>query len=93
VAAPSASEEGTNVLLRRPPTAIPARFGTNSFRKHRDAAELKELPFAVVHAPELAFDLDTPDDIAQLLEWRRSSRTREGCLEMGLAERLNLRTP
>jgi 2-phospho-L-lactate guanylyltransferase len=93
VAAPSASEEGTNVLLRRPPTAIPARFGTNSFRKHRDAAELKELPFAVVHAPELAFDLDTPDDIAQLLEWRRGSRTREGCLEMGLAERLNLRTP
>jgi 2-phospho-L-lactate guanylyltransferase len=93
VAAPSASEEGTNVLLRRPPMVIPARFGTNSFRKHREAAELKELPFAVVHAPELAFDLDTPDDIAQLLEWRRGSRTRDGCLEMGLAERLNLRTP
>ncbi|MGH2682559.1 MAG: 2-phospho-L-lactate guanylyltransferase [Actinomycetota bacterium] len=93
VTAPSASEDGTNVLLRRPPRAIPARFGTNSFRKHREAAELKDLPFAVVHAPELAFDLDTPDDIAQLLEWRRGSRTRQGCLEMGLAERLNLRTP
>jgi 2-phospho-L-lactate/phosphoenolpyruvate guanylyltransferase len=93
VAAPSASEEGTNVLLRRPPRVIPARFGTDSFRKHREAAELKDLPFAVVHAPELAFDLDTPDDIAQLLEWRRGSRTRESCLEMGLAERLNLRTP
>jgi 2-phospho-L-lactate guanylyltransferase len=93
VAAPSASEEGTNVLLRRPPMVIPARFGTNSFRKHREAAELKELPFSVVHAPELSFDLDTPDDIAQLLEWRRASRTRQACAEMGLAERLNLRTP
>jgi len=93
VAAPSASQEGTNVLLRRPPMVIPPRFGTDSFRKHRDAAELKELPFAVVHAPELSFDLDTPDDIAQLLEWRRASRTRQACGEMGLAERLNLRTP
>jgi 2-phospho-L-lactate guanylyltransferase len=93
VTAPSASQEGTNVLLRRPPLAIPARFGTNSFRKHREAAELKELPFAVVHAPELSFDLDTPDDIAQLLEWRRASRTSQACGEMGLAERLNLRTP
>jgi 2-phospho-L-lactate/phosphoenolpyruvate guanylyltransferase len=93
VAAPSGSEDGTNVLLRRPPTVIPPRFGADSFRKHRAAADLKELPFAVVHAPELAFDLDTPDDIAQLLEWRLSSRTRESCLDMGLAERLNLRTP
>ena len=93
VAAPAASEEGTNVLLRRPPMVIPPRFGTNSFRKHREAAELRELPFAVVHAPELSFDLDTPDDIAQLLEWRRASRTRQACGEMGLAERLNLRTP
>jgi 2-phospho-L-lactate/phosphoenolpyruvate guanylyltransferase len=93
VAAPSASQEGTNVLLRRPPMVIPPRFGTDSFRKHREAAELKELPFAVVHAPELSFDLDTPDDIAQLLEWRRASRTRQACGEMGLAERLNLRTP
>ena len=58
-----------------------------------EAAELKELPFAVVHAPELSFDLDTPDDIAQLLEWRRASQTRQACAEMGLAERLNLRTP
>jgi 2-phospho-L-lactate guanylyltransferase len=93
VAAPSVSEEGTNVLLRRPPTAIPARFGSDSFRKHRDSAEFKGLPFSVVRAPELAFDLDTPDDIAQVLEWRGASRTRQACLEMGLADRLNLRTP
>ncbi|MGH2676378.1 MAG: 2-phospho-L-lactate guanylyltransferase, partial [Actinomycetota bacterium] len=37
VAAPSDSDAGTNLLLRRPPRVIPARFGTDSFRKHREA--------------------------------------------------------
>jgi 2-phospho-L-lactate guanylyltransferase len=88
VAAPSVSDAGTNVLLRRPPGVIPARFGTASFRKHREVAELRGIPFAVIRAPELAFDLDRPEDIHTLIESRAPSRTRSTCLELGLRDRV-----
>jgi 2-phospho-L-lactate guanylyltransferase len=91
VAAPSSSDAGTNVLLRRPPGIVPPMYGTRSFDRHRDAAELRGIPFATVHAPELAFDLDRPEDLPQILESPRRSRTRSACLEMGLEDRLNLR--
>jgi 2-phospho-L-lactate/phosphoenolpyruvate guanylyltransferase len=91
VAVPSGSDAGTNVLLRRPAGAIPARFGTDSFRRHREAAEQHDIPFAEVRAPELAFDLDRPDDVAALLASRSRGRTRAICLELGLAARLPVR--
>jgi 2-phospho-L-lactate guanylyltransferase len=88
VGAPSASDGGTNVLLRRPPGVIQARFGTDSFRKHRDAAEFRGIPLAEVRAPELAYDLDRPEDVPELLARGGPGRTRSACLEMGLAQRL-----
>lgn len=91
VAAPSDSDAGTNLLLRRPPGVIPPRFGTNSFRKHRQAAEFRGIPFTSVRAPELGFDLDRPQDVPTLLSQGGPSRTRAACLEMGLAERLWVR--
>ncbi len=92
VAAPSASDEGTNVLLRRPPEVIPPRFGTDSFRKHRESAQVRDIPFAEVREPDLEFDLDRPEDVPALLRSGRRTRTAAACLEMGLAERLSVRT-
>lgn len=91
VAAPSDSDAGTNLLLRRPPRVIPARFGTDSFRKHREAAEVLGVPFSSVEAPELAFDLDRPHDIPRLIDAGGPGRTRAACLEMRLPERLSVR--
>jgi 2-phospho-L-lactate guanylyltransferase len=91
VAVPSDSDRGTNVLLRRPPSVIPARFGTDSYRRHREAAEVLGVPFSSVEAPEMAFDLDRPADILRLLDEGGRGRTRATCLEMGLAERLSVR--
>ena len=88
VLAPSLDETGTNLLVRRPPTAIPARFGSDSFRRHLEASALADLPTAVVERPELAFDLDLPDDILTVLEARRRGRTREVCLDMDLPSRI-----
>jgi len=90
VAAPSGSDRGTNVLLRRPPGVIAPRFGTDSFRKHREAAEMRGVPFAEVDSTETAFDLDRREDVPTLLAHGGPSRTRALCLEMGLAERLSL---
>jgi len=88
VLAPSHDEVGTNLLLRRPPRAIQARFGPQSFRRHLDLAEARGLPVAVVDRRELSFDLDLPSDILTLLATGRRGRARQVCLEMDLRERL-----
>jgi 2-phospho-L-lactate/phosphoenolpyruvate guanylyltransferase len=92
VLAPATDETGTNLLVRRPPTAIRARFGTDSYRKHLEAAASADLPTAVVEAPELAFDLDVPGDILTVLDARRRGRTAEVCLDMDLPARIGIRT-
>ena len=92
VLTPSHDGGGTSLLLRRPPRAIPPRFGPDSFRRHLEHAEALGLPVAVVDRLELSFDLDIPDDILMLLRTGRSGRVREVCLEMDLEERLKVRT-
>lgn len=90
VAAPAASDGGTNLLLRRPPSVISARFGRSSFAKHRWAARRARVDFEEVRLPELAFDLDRPDDLARVVAEGRGRRTRSACLEMGVPERLRV---
>jgi 2-phospho-L-lactate guanylyltransferase len=90
VAAPAASDGGTNLLLRRPPSIIPARFGRSSFAKHRWAARRARVGFEQILVDELAFDLDRPEDLARVLTGRDSGRTHSACLEMGVPERLRV---
>jgi 2-phospho-L-lactate guanylyltransferase len=88
VLARSADGSGTSLLLRRPPRAIPARFGPDSFRRHVELAEARGLPVSIVERRELSFDVDRPDDILTLLADGRRGRTREICLQMDLGARL-----
>lgn len=57
---------GTNALLLAPPDALPFHFGIGSFALHRAAAEARGLPYAIAHAPGIAGDVDTPDDVRRL---------------------------
>jgi 2-phospho-L-lactate guanylyltransferase len=88
VLARSADGSGTSLLLRRPPRAIPARFGPDSFRRHVELAEARGLPVSIGERRELSFDVDRPDDILTLLADGRRGRTREVCLQMDLGARL-----
>ena len=88
VLAPSADGAGTNLLLRRPPGAIDAHFGTDSFRRHLEDAAERDLPTSVVEARELAADLDVPGDILTVLADRRRTRTRAVLREMDAGSRL-----
>ena len=88
VVAPALDERGTNLLLRRPPTAIPSSFGRDSYRKHLEAAGQHDVPIAVVEQPEIAFDLDAPDDILRVLSSRRPGRSRQVLRELDLSGRL-----
>jgi 2-phospho-L-lactate guanylyltransferase len=90
VAAPAGSDGGTNLLVRWPPDAIPARFGPNSFARHRWAARRARLHFEEVEDPELAFDLDRLQDISMLIASEKPGRTFAVCHELGLAARLRL---
>ncbi|SRR6266705_298060 len=91
VAAPAASDGGTNLLLRHPPAVIPPRFGPESFAKHRWAARRARIRFEEIARSELAFDLDRPHDMARVLAANRPGRTLTACLEMGLPGRLRSR--
>jgi 2-phospho-L-lactate guanylyltransferase len=90
VLAPSADRAGTNLLLRRPPRAIQARFGPDSFNRHVALAESRGLPVSLVERRELGFDLDHPGDILTLLASGRAGRTADVCREMDLGQRLTM---
>jgi 2-phospho-L-lactate guanylyltransferase len=93
VAAPASSDGGTNVLVRRPPTAIRARFGRSSFAKHWWAARRAGIGFEEVASEELGFDLDRPEDLLRVVaaRGRAGARTEAVCRELGLPERLRRR--
>jgi 2-phospho-L-lactate/phosphoenolpyruvate guanylyltransferase len=91
VLAPSSDESGTNLLLRRPPGVIRARFGHDSYRKHLQLAAETQVPVAVVDSPELGFDLDLPGDILTVLERGVQGRTLDVCREMDVRSRLTAR--
>jgi 2-phospho-L-lactate/phosphoenolpyruvate guanylyltransferase len=67
--APDLSGSGTNALIIGTAHAFEFQFGPNSFALHsRSAAALGARVWAH-RAPQLAFDLDTPDDFER---WRRT---------------------
>ena len=74
---PSADGTGTNALVRTPPDAIESRFGPGSFRAHVDQAQARGVPVKVLRPPGLLFDIDTPQDIAELLERAPACRIAE----------------
>jgi 2-phospho-L-lactate/phosphoenolpyruvate guanylyltransferase len=83
VVVPSSDGTGTNALVRTPPNCIQSRFGPGSFRAHLDQARSKGLPADVLRLPGLMFDIDTPEDVAELLarphECQVSSFLRTAC--------------
>jgi 2-phospho-L-lactate guanylyltransferase len=65
--APDASERGTNGLALLPPDAMSFHFGPDSLAAHRAAAERTGARLTVVRRPGIAFDVDTPKDLAAWL--------------------------
>lgn len=66
--APDRAGTGTNGLVLRPPGVIRFRFGQGSFAAHVSEVERAGVPLVAVNKAGLAFDLDTPADLARWLE-------------------------
>jgi len=64
---PSWDRSGTNALVLTPPDAMQTCFGENSLRGHLEQARARGIPIRELHPPGLALDIDTPEDIAELL--------------------------
>jgi len=60
--APCRHCQGTNALALTPPDLIPPQFGPNSFARHQQLAQKAGVKPTIYHSPQLAFDLDTPED-------------------------------
>ena len=57
---------GTNALMIAPPDAIGPSFGPGSFARHLAAAQNAGIEPAVARVWPLMFDVDTPEDLADL---------------------------
>jgi len=63
---PDRHNSGSNALLCRTPEKLIPAFGEASFAKHLAMAVTAGISHIIVRHPNLCFDLDTPDDFAQL---------------------------
>lgn len=66
--APDRAGTGTNGLAMRPADVIGFAFGTGSFTAHLNETERAWVPVVAINRTGLAFDLDTPADLARWLE-------------------------
>jgi 2-phospho-L-lactate guanylyltransferase len=72
---PSSDGTGTNALVRTPPDAIASCFGPGSFQAHLDQARQRGVTAKVLRPAGLLFDIDTPEDVEELLRRAPDSRT------------------
>lgn len=65
---------GTNALLIAPPDALNPSFGEGSHDRHLEQARAAGLTAESVPVPSLALDVDTPEDLAALIDALELSR-------------------
>ena len=83
-----AHDGGTNGMLRRPPTVIPSRFGPDSLSLHLEEAEGRGVATRIIELDSFRVDVDTPEDMAEVLRWPGLGRTRGYAESLELGERL-----
>ena len=74
IVVPDRTGEGTNALACRPPCAVSFRYGPQSALLHGREAERLGIRYDTVHLESLALDVDTKNDLEELL--RRPSNSR-----------------
>lgn len=79
--APDRAHDGTNLLLARPASLAPLAYGRGSFARHQRLARRLDLRVVTFHAPGMAFDVDTPADLSELIArgvWSPGQPARQG---------------
>jgi 2-phospho-L-lactate guanylyltransferase len=85
VLVPSADQRGTNAVLRRPAALFPLRFGNDSFMPHLVAAIATHATCVVLSLPRIALDIDTPEDLQQLVNAGSEKRSQRLARKLGFS--------
>jgi 2-phospho-L-lactate guanylyltransferase len=76
VIVPDRHGRGTNALLLDPSGPFTPQFGPDSLSRHRGQASKRGMPYSVEPLSSLALDIDTAEDLAELVEALRRSHGR-----------------
>jgi len=88
VLVPAADGRGTNAAYRSPAHLFPLRFGNDSFKPHRAAAQATGKPCIILELPGIAVDVDNSSDLRQLLALPGETRTQQLARSWNLTEQL-----
>jgi 2-phospho-L-lactate guanylyltransferase len=77
VICPSLRYDGTNLLLRKPPSVMQTHYDNDSYEAHIKSAGMLGIPVKLFFSRKLMFDVDTPEDARQLAKETVSSKTLE----------------
>ncbi len=87
---PARDLRGSNCVACSPPQAVPLRFGDDSFHPHLAAGRRRGIRPRVLKLPGLGLDIDTPADLAALLERQASTQTHAYLVESGISTRIEM---
>ena len=73
---PARDEQGSNAVLCDPPSAVPLRFGEDSYFPHLAASRRVGIKPTVVRLPGIGLDIDHPDDLRAFQRTAPSHSTR-----------------
>ncbi|MBI2799656.1 MAG: 2-phospho-L-lactate guanylyltransferase [Gammaproteobacteria bacterium] len=79
---------GTNALAVSSPDLIPFHFGHESFHAHCAAARDIGAAVRILQLPGIAFDIDTPDDLRDLMSFDTEAETLVYLCDRGLDARI-----
>jgi len=86
VLARSEDGTGTNAMLLTPPTGLVPELGPDSLARHLAQASAVGVPAEVVYHPGIGLDVDTPDDLAELVRREPDGATGRALARLGLAQ-------
>jgi len=82
VLVPAYDGRGTNAAWRRPADLFPLQFGNDSFTPHHTAAEATGKPCVVLKLPGIAVDVDSPEDLRQIISFPGETRAQQLAREL-----------
>jgi len=74
---PARDEQGSNCIALSPPTAVPLRFGPNSYLPHLETARKMGLTLNTPKLAGIGLDIDTQDDLQELCKQPFQTRAQE----------------
>ena len=86
---PARDEMGTNAIFKKPPDAIPSRFGYDSFKKHIDESRQRNIPYEVYKLSKVALDIDEPEDLTLFASRKSHTKTYKELVKMGIIQRIS----